>query len=91
MTKVSQRAREAAAELFAHMGGTPTGCDMMRAGEADDAPAIKAFAAFEQQIVSDIAAWIDDYEPVSCDTPEFESECFAAERIAERLRNPTSP
>jgi hypothetical protein len=42
--KVMQSDREAAAELFAHMGGTTTGCAMMRDGEADLAPAVQAFA-----------------------------------------------
>lgn len=41
---VSQDDRERAAELFAEMGGTKTGCAMIRERLADEAPAVRAFA-----------------------------------------------
>lgn len=52
MTEASQRARAAAADLFADMGGTKTGCSMIRQGEADDAPVVRHFARFEAETLA---------------------------------------
>jgi len=61
----SQAARDAAAEMHAEMGGTATGCDMIRSGDADGAPAARILARFEEQIRKDererCAAYLDGY------------------------------
>jgi len=63
----TQQARDAAAKLFRHMGGTATGSEMIRLGEADSAPVAQAFAAFYAETVEQCAKAAEAFEDPSRD------------------------